>query len=195
MITTLLIFFIIVVVINALPVFPVPTWLVIYYYYSFQGVDLISCMLIAVIASTIGRSILAIFSNKLLKLFPSKQLNKNLDFVKNIVDKYRYFAIPLIAIYCALPVPSNLIYIPAGQSLRLLTQVNIGHIIGRILNYSYSLWIAITVTKVSANLISTNLSDTNSILSSIGLLIISVIVLFVDYESLILDRKFRIKFG
>lgn len=171
-------------IVNILPAFsPFGTWNVLIFFqtnyptYSFQYL-----VFLGIVGSTIGRWLMAKVIYRAVKNFDNKSFNKNIDFFEKISTGSWYFY-PLVFsfIYCALPTPTNWLFLPAGKNNRVLTQLLIGHALGRIINYSYSLYFA-------SFWISGILTDPFGFVN-LSITAFLVLVLFVDWEEMIMRRR------
>lgn len=137
-------------IMNIIPAFMPPTWILL----SFVGFNfhlstysLIILCIFAAIASTSGRLVLAIFSDKIIRhKFLNKVSIQNIDVIKNQIDKKKTFTFAFFLSYAFSPFPSGQLFLAYGLTDLKLKIAAIPFFIGRLTSYIF--W-AITASEVS----------------------------------------------
>ena len=137
--TILLLLAILIFVINVIPVFMPPTWIILaFFYINFHPPFLLTILIGA--AATIGRIALYFISKNYFRGFFSKYTLKNYGALGQFIGKNEKLSIPIFVIYAFFPISSNYVYIAAG-----LAEINIkilasSFFVGRLISYSF--WVA-----------------------------------------------------
>ncbi len=177
---------------NALPAFAPSTWMVIAYFDITHHLPYPIVLAIAILGSSLGRIILAKSTGFIVSKVNNFQINRNMDFFKKINNNFKYGG-PLIfsIIFFAFPTPSNWLFMAIGKNNKLLAQVTIGHALGRIINYTMAVFLARASLEKASELLSAGIFSLQNIILELFGLIFLLVTIFVDWESLIIERKFR----
>jgi len=175
------------IIVNVIPAFsPVSTFGVLAIFqksYPTYYTNVYYLIFLGIIGSTIGRIILAKGIYFLSNQIENKNFHKNLDFFEDHLMKYKFYPLIFSTVYCLFPTPTNWLFIPAGKNNFLLIQIAIGHAIGRVINYWYTL---VFIEYLISNYNSNPLSPLNLLISvAFGLFVL------LDWQNLFLERKFR----
>jgi len=174
------------IIVNVIPAFsPISTFgILAIFQKSYPSIysNVFYLIFLGILGSTVGRVLLAkgiyMFSNQI----ENKKFHKNLEFFEKLMTKSKYYPLFFSSIYCLFPTPTNWLFIPAGKNNFILAQISLGHALGRIINYWYTLvFIDFLLTRYSSN----PLSPINLLISiSFGLFIL------LDWEKLFTKREF-----
>lgn len=78
-----------------------------------------------------------------------------------------------------------------GKNNKLLAQITIGHAIGRIINYTMAVMVARAAFSRVGDFLAGEVLSARGIALEIAGLAILVVSLFIDWESLMIEKKFR----
>lgn len=171
---------------NVIPAFsPVSTFVVLSYFdnTSTYNYNIWYLIFLGVLGSSIGRVLLAKGMYRFSLAIENKRFHKNMVFFEKLVSGKSFYPFTFALIYSLFPSPTNWLFIPSGKNNWILAQITLGHAIGRVVNYYYTLLFISTVFSS----IFKNPLDPFSILVTI---IFSSFILM-DWESLFIDRKFK----
>jgi len=193
--TGVLLLFLAVFLLNVVPAFAPPTWMV----FSFVGFryprqNMLPLVLAGALAATLGRALLAKMSTVIIRqklLSPSARAN--IDVIKGRLEKRRKLTFGVFLLYAFTPLPSNYLFIAYGLTAMELKLIAIPFFIGR--SVSYSFW-AITFSAVARR---TSLEFTEGlsylslyfVLSQCLLLLIVYGFTRIDWRALFNEKKFR----
>ena len=191
----ILLLFLIVFLLNLIPAFAPPTWMV----FSFIGFvyPAKNGILLAVVgaaAATLGRVTLAKMSHVLLrqKLLRA-QARENIDILRARLEKRRKLTASAFLLYAFTPLPSNFLFIAYGMTGMQLKLIAYPFFLGR--SVSYSFW---TLTASAAarrfDFESTEALPYWSIYfvaSQILLLVMLYVFTWMDWRVLLSEKKFR----
>ena len=125
------------IIVNVVPAFAPPTWLVLSLYkINHPYINLLSLAILGVVGSVIGRYIMYRYSELFGKYVPKKQAD-NLKYFKKLVggnDLEVFFGALL---YSLSPLPSNFLFISFGLSEMKATPVFLGFALGRLVSYTF----------------------------------------------------------
>lgn len=143
----LLLFAILIFVINVIPVFMPPTWLILAFFYINFHPPFLLTIVIGATAATMGRIALYFISKNYFRGFFSKYTLKNYDTLGKFIGKNEKFSIPFFVTYAFFPISSNYVYIAAGLAGINIKILASSFFIGRLISYSF--WV--TASHVVSN--------------------------------------------
>jgi membrane protein DedA with SNARE-associated domain len=190
-----LILFLAVFLLNVIPAFAPPTWMV----FSFLGFRFPSHIdwsfaLIGAIAAATGRSVLGKMSHTIVrKHWLSEVARDNVDSLKLQLEKRPTLTFGLFLFYAFTPLPSNFLFIAYGLTTMPLIRLTAPFLIGRFVSYSF--W-TMSSTVISRKL---ELEDTDAmayfsiyfVLTQLALLALVYAFTRVDWNLLLRERKWR----
>ena len=190
-----LVLFAIIFVLNLIPAFAPPTWMVL----SVIGLNHphSSPLLIALIgatAATLGRLSLAKLSCLIVRQrFLNDRTRQNIDVVKARLEHQRMLTFSVFLFYAFSPLPSNSLFIAYGLTSLDLRLVAIPFFIGRFLTYTF--WI-VTASEVAHHVIlESAAAGAYMTVYFIGtqLLLLSIVYIFtkLDWRALLTEKTFR----
>lgn len=137
---TLLILFLVVFVLNVIPAFAPPTWMVFSYLgfrYPHQPTWLLA--LVGATAATLGRFLLAKMARVIVrKRWLSEGARANIDTIRGELEKRPKATFGAFLFYAFTPLPSNYLYIAFGLTTFPLVRIVVPFLLGRFV--SYSIW-------------------------------------------------------
>jgi membrane protein DedA with SNARE-associated domain len=190
-----LILFLAVFLLNIIPAFAPPTWMV----FSFLGFRFPSRIdwsfaLVGALAAATGRSVLGKLSRTIVRNhWLSEAARKNVDSLKLELEKRPTLTFGLFLFYAFTPLPSNFLFIAYGLTTMPLIRLVVPFFIGRFVSYSF--W-TMSSAAVSREL---ELEDTEAIaylsvyfvLTQLALLALVYIFTRIDWNLLLRKRKWR----
>jgi len=190
-----LILFLAVFLLNVIPAFAPPTWML----FSFLGFRFPSHIdwsfaLIGAIAAATGRSVLAKLSRTIVrKHWLNEAARNNVDSLKLKLEKRPTLTFGLFLFYAFTPLPSNFLFIAYGLTTMPLIRLTAPFLIGRFVSYSF--W-TMSSTAVSRKL---ELEDTDAmayfsvyfVLTQLALLALVYAFTRVDWNLLLRERRWR----
>lgn len=190
----MLLLFLIVFVLNLIPAFAPPTWMV----FSFIGFrNPASIILLAVVgatAATLGRLVLAKLSRLIIRQkFLSDDTKRNIDSIREGLQGKKRLTFSVFLFYAFSPLPSNYLFIAYGLTNMELKLIALPFFIGR--SVSYSLWghgasaVSRWLTMESEDALP-YLSG-YFVVSQILLLYIIYLFTRIDWRTLFVERKLR----
>lgn len=191
----LLILFLVVFLLNVIPAFAPPTWMV----FSFLGFRLPAHMdwsfaLAGAVAATLGRSLLGKLSRSIVrKHWLSEAARENINALKPQLEKRPRLTFGLFLFYAFTPLPSNYLFLAYGLTTLPLLRLAAPFFIGRFV--SYSLW-TMSAAAVSRKL---ELEETEAltyfsvyfVLTQLALLAVVYAFTRLDWVLLFRTRKWR----
>jgi hypothetical protein len=162
---------------NANPLLTVPTWIMVSVFIG--STDVLSALPViaaAVMVSSLGRYTLAHFSKPMTKHLLSAKQKKNVKFINKFLDKDTGMTWPFMVsfLYALSPLPTNALFIIAGIGRLRMMSLLAGFFLGEFLsNIAYISILAVSLSSVQC-----------IILGLIGL-VITIAIIFVDWEKFI----------
>ena len=181
---TTLSLFAIIFVLNCLPAFAPPTWMVLSaVIVSSPGANPWLSALAAATAATAGRLVLAKMACILVReRWLSARTQKNVDLVKARLEKHRAMTFGAVLAYTCSPLPSNSLFIAYGLTSLPLAPVAAASFIGRFL--TYSLWVVMAMEVAQKAVV-----DEGSVFAYLGgyfvvtqVLMLALVVLFTKLD-------------
>lgn len=188
--------FLAVFVLNLIPFFGPPTWMAlsfIAFSYPISSIPLF--ILTALVASTAGRFVLTLYSKLLIRnRFLSTRSRKNIDHLKNYLEKNPLTTFNIFLIEAFTPLPSHQFFIAYGLTGLKARYALIPFAIGRTFTYSFWVLTATELSKrVAANSFSTlSFFSTSFILIELALLFMIYLFIKIDWQHFLLHKRFRL---
>lgn len=141
-------------------------------------------VLVGVVASTLGRTVLYLISERYIKHFLSGRQRKNMDELGEILNERRHLLAPLILSFSVLPVPSNHLYIAAGMARFNLETLTASFVIGRLVNYSILVGGVNIIAGNVTDLVGQSVTSLPAILLEVSGIVILYLITMVSWRSL-----------
>lgn len=188
--------FIIIFLLNLIPIFGPPTWTVLSFIsFTYPIPNLPLFILVALCASTSGRLVLTLSSKHILRnRLLSKKYYKNMEVLRKSIEKKPHFASIIFFVEAFTPLPSDQFFIAYGLTGMKLRYAFVPFFIARIFTYSFWVYVASGISKG----ITTNALSNLTFLSWPAIIIELLVLLFVyyfvkiDWQHLIFKHKLRI---
>jgi membrane protein YqaA with SNARE-associated domain len=191
----ILILFLVVFLLNVIPAFAPPTWMV----FSFLGFRFPSHMgwslaLVGAVAAATGRSLLGKLSRTIVRNhWLSEAAKENVDSLKLELENRPKLTFGLFLFYAFTPLPSNYLFIAYGLTTMPLVRLVVPFFIGRFVSYTF--W-AMSAAAVSRKL---ELEGTEAIgyfslyfvLTQLALLAVVYAFTRVDWNLLLRERRWK----
>jgi hypothetical protein len=137
-----LLIFIGIIALNVVPFFTPATWTILAFIAATTKVNLLVLPVLAAVAATIGRTILARLSYVIVRSkFLSEKSKHNIDGFKLIIEKRRHLTMTGFLLYALGPLPTNYLFISYGLTTLQLRYLVVPFFIGRLLSYSFWIYI------------------------------------------------------
>ncbi len=184
--------FLVVLIINIIPAFAPPTWMVLAYFKEQYNFNVFLLALDGTIAATIGRLILARLSTLLIrKRLLSARTRSNIDNIKNRILEHKRLTIGIFVSYSLSPLPTNQLFLAYGLTDLPLKYIALPFFLGRFLSYLFWVSIISSVTlKVKANQLMHG-AYIGSYYIIVQILTLVVVYLFtrIDWQMLFKEKK------
>jgi uncharacterized membrane protein YdjX (TVP38/TMEM64 family) len=138
-VSTLVLLFGLIFGLNIIPAFAPPTWMAVAFIgFEFPGTNTVLLALVAATAATLGRITLAKLSHWLVReKLLSDAHRKNIDIVKERLEKRAVLTLSVFLFYALSPLPSNFLFIAYGLTGLPLLRIALPFFIGRTASYSF----------------------------------------------------------
>ena len=193
---SILLVFLIVFLLNLVPAFAPPTWMV----FSFIGFrypqfNVVVLALVGAVAATLGRATLAKLARVIVRgRLLSRRSKESIDAIKERLEQRRKLTFGVFLLYAFSPLPSNYLFIAYGLTTMDLFLIVIPFFIGR--SISYSFW------GVTSSVIGRHLNGTLArhplgylsvyfVITQIALLYCVYLFTRVDWRYMLDEKKFR----
>ncbi len=187
--------FIAVFALNLIPIFGPPTWMALSFItltYNIPSLPLF--VVVALCGSTLGRSMLTIFSERIIRnRFLGRRYRENVNHLKKHLKKKPLTTSIIFLLEAFTPLPSDQLFVAYGLTGLKLRYALIPFAIGRAFTYSFWVFLATEAAKqLGASSIS-NLSFLSGPFIAAELIILFLVYLFVrvDWEQFILHHTMR----
>jgi membrane protein DedA with SNARE-associated domain len=145
----LLVLFLIVLVLNLIPAFAPPTWMV-FSYLGFRFPDHVgwTFALVGALAAMLGRSVLAKMAHGVVRnRWMSEASRANVDSLKESLEKHPKLTFGVFLFYGFTPLPSNFVFIAYGLTTMRLARLAIPFFLGRFVSYGFWTLSAATISR------------------------------------------------
>lgn len=193
--TEFIVVFAAVYVLNTIPAFAPPTWMVLSLIgFNHPQFNPLSLALIAAVAATFGRITLArlsqsIIRNKLLNL----KTKENIDVLKDELEQRKNQTVSVLLFYSFTPLPSNYLFIAYGLTTLPIRLIAAPFFIGRMVSYAGWAFLgqeAYRTLDINAGLVGGYLGA-YFVLTQIGFLLLVYSFTKVDWRAALVEKKFR----
>jgi hypothetical protein len=191
----ILLLFLIVFLLNVIPAFAPPTWIVFSFIgFSYPEHERLLLAMVGATAATLGRVCLAKGSQTILRRRILGEASRaSIDAIRENLEQRRKLTFSLFLFYALTPLPSNYLFIAYGLTMMHLRWIAIPFFLGRIV--SYSLW-SFTGSTIARRI---SLESTETVpylglyflLSQALLLFALYLFTRIDWPALFLERKLK----
>jgi membrane protein DedA with SNARE-associated domain len=131
--------FLVVFLLNLIPAFAPPTWMVLSYLgIRYSNGNIPAFALIAAVAATLGRLILAKGARDIVRnRFMSDYARKNVDAIRERLEQRRKLTFSVFLFYAFSPLPSNFLFIAYGMTGMKLPAIVAPFFLGRFVSYNF----------------------------------------------------------
>jgi len=193
-VVTLVLLFVTVFLLNVIPAFAPPTWMV----FSFIGFHFpehngASLAIAGALAATLGRLTLAKLSRSVIRQkFMSEDARDNVDTIRESLQGKTKLTFGLFLLYAFSPLPSNYLFIAYGLTAMDLKLIAIPFFLGRSVSYSFWRIASAAVAQRVAMESETTLPylSVYFIVSQIAFLFLVYAFTLVDWRQLVTEHKF-----
>ena len=148
-IEVLLFEWIVIFLINLVPVFMPPTWMTLSFFYITNPQNIFLLVFIGVTASTAGRYALAKGAGKFFARFGTKKKKKQMKMLKKRLHGKPLHVFIFTFLFSLSPLPSNALFIAVGATKTRLREVVAGFFVGRTISY---LFLVFTTERIFSSL-------------------------------------------
>ena len=181
-------------VVDIIPLIGPPAWTVMVFFHLRFGLDIWWVLAVGVTGSAIGRYLYASYVPLLSKRFIKPQKNIDLQFIGHKLDGNSWKVQVFVLLYTMMPLPSTPLFTAAGVAKIRTLHILPAFFVGK--------FISDAIMVISGNYVASNLSNVAQGFISwktlsgiaIGLLLICIL-LFIDWQKLLLQKKFRLSFN
>jgi uncharacterized membrane protein YdjX (TVP38/TMEM64 family) len=188
--------FAVVYVLNTIPAFAPPTWMVLSMIgFNQPQFNPLVLALIAAVAATSGRITLSGLSHTMIR---NRLLNastrENIDVLKDALEHRKHQTVSVLLFYSFTPLPSNYLFIAYGLTTLPIRLIAVPFFIGRIVSYAAWTYLgqeAYRNLDINAGLVG-NYLGAYFILTQIGFLLLVYLMARIDWRAVLLEKKFRL---
>lgn len=143
------IIFLVVFVLNVIPILAPPTWSVLSFIAIRFNSNIILLAVVGAVAATLGRLVLAKLSTVIVRQrFLSDETRKNIDAVKERLERNSKVTFGVLLFYAFSPFPSNHLFIAYGLTALKLKLIAIPFLLGRVVSYAFLAFTASSVAQM-----------------------------------------------
>ena len=191
----LAILLVVVFALNVIPAFAPPTWMALSWVgFSHPLGTPLTAALIAAIAATSGRLVLARLSRVIIRnRFMGDTMRANVDVIKEQIERHGTLTFAAFLLYAFSPFPSNYLFIAYGLTPLPLRLVAIPFFIGRTASYSFFVFLGAEVSKRLALEATEAQSYFGAYFLITQLVLLAVVFLFahIDWRHVVTAKRFR----
>jgi hypothetical protein len=180
---------------NVVPAFAPPTWMALSWVgFTHPHGNPFVVAVVAAVAATAGRLVLAKLSRALIRQrFLSDAMCRNIDVVKDGLERHRTLTFTVFLAYAFGPFPSNYLFIAYGLTALPLWLVAVPFLIGRFVSYSFFVFAGSAVSQ-SLALESTDAQPwfgAYFVVSQAALLGAVIVLARIDWRHLVATKRLR----
>ena len=191
----LIVVFAAVYILNTLPAFAPPTWMVLSFFgFNHPQFNFLSLALAAAFAATLGRITLATLSQFIIrKKLLNTKTKENIDVLKDALENRKNQTMGALLVYSFTPLPSNYLFIAYGMTTLPIKLIAVPFFIGRMVSYAGWIFLGQETYKsldIDAGHVGGYLS-VYFILTQIVFLLLIYFFAKVDWRAVLIEKKFR----
>ena len=184
----ILIVFLTAVVINVVPLFMPPTWLILAFFYKNFVIDALVLAVVGAIGSTTGRIMLS-YLGTYFRRFASKERNKDMDIVGKMAKKNPIKSFFVTFLFSLSPFPSNVYFLTVGLAKARIIPIFAGFFAGRVISYYLLIQAAQALFSKIEDIFSSKLTQV-LVIDLVGIAFMFLFIM-VDWPLLLKKRKLR----
>lgn len=186
--------FVVVFVLNVIPIFAPPTWTVLSFVAVRFSPNIVALALVGAIAATLGRLVLAKLSTAIVrKKYLSRSALDSIDAIKERLEKNRKLSFTVFLFYAFSPLPSNHLFIAYGLTALQLRLIAMPFLIGRLVSYAFWAFTASSVAQMLAyeSVTTKSFFSYYFIASQVFGLVVIYLFTKIDWRSLLNEKKLK----
>lgn len=169
------------VVLNVVPAFMPPTWALLAYFHISHGLDILPLAIVGAVGSAIGRTLLALLSQRAGDRFLPRRWRSNIAALADVLRERPGLSISTLLLYTLGPLPSNQLFIAAGISGAPLGPLAAVFAVTRCVSYIIWMTAASTAAATLQEALAPRLGATGALIGqALGLLAL-VLIMQVDW--------------
>ncbi len=192
----ILLVFLVVYVLNLIPAFAPPTWMVFSFIgFRYPNLNIPELALVGALAATLGRATLAKLARVIIRQrFMSPKTRGNIDAIKDHLQGRKKLTFGAFLLYAFSPFPSNYLFIAYGLTTMDLLLIAVPFFIGR--SISYGVW-GVTSSalgrRINGPLLRHPLSYLTTYFVLVQILLLWLVYLFarIDWRAALEEKRFR----
>lgn len=188
--------FIVVFILNLIPILGPPTWTVLSFIsFTYPIPTLFLFVLVALCASTLGRTVLTLSSKYIIRnRFLNEKHKRNMEYLRKHLEKRPHFASIIFFLEAFTPLPSDQLFIAYGLTGLKLRYALVPFVLARIFTYSFWVYTASDLSKkiLANSLINLSFISWTFIFGELLILLLVYYFVKIDWQHVILNHKFRI---
>jgi membrane protein YqaA with SNARE-associated domain len=179
-------------IINVIPAFMPPTWIILSYLYLQFNLAFIPTVILGVIAATSGRAVLAIMARSWFRKYLPHKFIANYDHLGKYLKDKQKLTITFVLGYAFSPISSNSLFIIAGLSEMKLSIIIFSFFIGRLFTYSLMLATSMRIANQLDKIFIGHLTSSKAVISAIISLAIVLIIGKINWGKILhTERKIK----
>ncbi len=190
MLWTYLVLVSVVYLVNVLPAFMPPTWMLLVFFALRQNLYTLPVIVLGAIAATLGRITLMYLAGHFGKLLPA-WMQTNYKGLGELLKKRTSLTIPVVLAIAFSPIPSNQLFVVAGLSDMNKKLVAGSFLLGRMISYSFWVLSAKTVNNRLEDLFEGYLDPTKFLIAGGGIIFMIWLVGAIPWSQIRLPEKKR----
>ena len=179
------------VVLNTIPLFMPPTWMLLAYFHFREGYDTWQLAMVGGVAAATGRAILALtFRNLGTRVLPDRW-RANIEELGVQLERHRTMSLSAFGLFLLGPLPSNQMFIAIGIArIPLLAPLAV-FMVSRFVGYVFWITTAGAVSSTLSDAVKPSFGGTASIIAQIAGLLVLVAVMQIDWRRFLQRRRSR----
>lgn len=180
--------------IDTIPFIGPPAWIVMVYFQMKYGLNMWLVLVWGVIGSTFGRYLLTLYVPWVTSKVINEKKEKDLEFLGNKLQGKLWQIQLVIFIYTLIPVPTTPLFMALGMSKVRVFKVMPTFLIGKFFSDMYMVYTG-NIAAENINNMMNGLFTWNVLIATIACLLFLASMLFIDWRTLLLEKKFRLQFN
>jgi len=180
-----IVLFFLIFALNVAPAFMPPTWIILSFFYVNYDLLFFPTIILGVVAATLGRTALALFSKYWLKKVLPTSFYCNYQYLGRHLKKHTKLTIPIVFGYAFSPISSNSLFIMAGLSDLNLKFIAGSFFIGRLMSYSFWITASHQLSNRLETIFTDNFANVNTFVSALISMGIVVVIGKINWRKIL----------
>ena len=180
--------------VDTIPFVGPPAWTVMVFFQLKYGLNIWSVIIIGVIGSALGRYVYSVYIPLLSAKMINARKNEDVKFIGGKLNNKGWQVQTFVVLYTLMPLPSTPLFTASGMAGVKASKIIPAFLVGKFFSDAVMVFAGDYVVKNADNILSGMVSWKNFAFMFLSLILV-LGFLFIDWRTLLQEKKFRIRFN